>query len=44
MKTTIGITIDVDVAKAAKEKIDNISQFVEDKLREKLQLTKKEKD
>ena len=33
MKTTIGVTIDTEILIKAKKKIDNISGFVEDKLR-----------
>lgn len=38
MKTNITVSIDVEVAKEAKEKLDNISQTVETLLRKELKL------
>jgi len=36
MKTTINLTIDVDVWKKIKHKLDNVSAFVEKKFKEEL--------
>lgn len=38
MKAIVNLSIDTEVWKEAKEKIDNISAFVEDKLRKELKM------
>ena len=37
MKSNITLSIDVDVLKKAKKKIDNMSEFIESKLKEEIE-------
>jgi len=38
MKTTISITIDVEIAQKAKKKFDNLSKKIEDLLRKEVKI------